>query len=120
MNNLELELWPKATEFSNSGIIDETEVSDGELETKSNSAAASLANIHALSNSSFVNENLATMTGSMAGAKNLLDEVKDPLGINDSLYQYKSYYLHIYIYVHLFFLECKFKEFHWIQSIINR
>ena len=45
-----------------------------------------------ISNSSFVSEipgNSVTssMTESMAGAKNLLDEVKDPLGINYSLYQ---------------------------------
>lgn len=80
---MELEVWPKANDFSNSALIDEPENSDGEIEAKSNSSAA----LHALSNSSFVNENL-TMTGSMAGAKNLLDEVKDPLGINDSLYQY--------------------------------
>jgi len=82
INNLELEIWPKVNDFSNSALIDEAENSDGEIEAKSNSAAT----LHALSNSSFVNENL-TMTGSMAGAKNLLDEVRDPLGINDSLYQ---------------------------------
>lgn len=80
-----MEVWPKANDFSNSALIDEPENSDGEIEakSKSNSSAA----LHALSNTSFVNDNL-TMTGSMAGAKNLLDEVKDPLGINDSLYQY--------------------------------
>lgn len=82
INNLELELWPKANEFSGSALIDETENSDGENDAvKLNSA-----NIHALSNASFVNENVP-MTVSMAAAKNLLDEVKDPLGINDSLYQ---------------------------------
>ena len=80
-----MEIWPKAVDFSNSALLDEAEDSDGEIKTKSNSAA----NLQALSNSSFVNENLM-MTGSMAGAKNLLDEVKDPLGINDSLYQYKA------------------------------
>lgn len=83
INNLELEIWPKANEFSGSALIDENENSDGEADTaKSNS----FANIHALSNASFVNENVP-MTVSMAAAKNLLDEVKDPLGINDSLYQ---------------------------------
>lgn len=79
---MESELWPKVNDFSNSALIDEADNSDGEIEAKSNSAAT----LHALSNSSFVNENL-TMTGSMADAKNLLDEVRDPLGISDSLYQ---------------------------------
>ena len=77
---------------SNSGILEEDgEVnSDGELETAGGKAQSnSNSALHALSNSSsFVTE--MKMTGSMAGAKNLLDEVKDPLGINDSLYQYPN------------------------------
>lgn len=88
MNNLELELWPKMNELSvsNSGIIEEVE-GNSENETEFKSQPNSGSTLHAaLSNSSFVTE--MAMTGSMAGAKNLLDEVKDPLGINDSLYQY--------------------------------
>lgn len=35
-----------------------------------------------------VDEGAIQLTESMAAAKNLLEEMKDPLGINDSLYQY--------------------------------
>lgn len=89
INNLDLEIWPKANEFSGSALIEENENSDSETDALKSNSAASFANIHALSNSSFVNENVP-MTVSMAAAKNLLDEVKDPLCINDSLYQYKK------------------------------
>ena len=87
VENLDLEIWPKAKDFSNSALMDEDDNSEGEVQAKSTSSAA----LHAFSNSSFANDNMM-MTGSMADAKNLLDEVKDPLGINDSLYQYKNDY----------------------------
>lgn len=80
-------MWPKLSELSvsNSAILEED---DSDNESKSGSATlTSSENIKAISNGSFVVEGGILMTESMAGAKNLLDEVKDPLGINDSLYQ---------------------------------
>ena len=75
---------------SNSGILDAQQ--DETDNNSDNDETANGLSSTGISNASFVSEmagNVPTgsMTESMAGAKNLLDEVKDPLGINDSLYQ---------------------------------
>lgn len=84
INNLELELWPKLN-HSNSGIIDvedNGDNSDNEIlnENKIGGGNGGLSEVSG-------NSGTILMTESMTGAKSLLDEVKDPLGINDSLYQ---------------------------------
>lgn len=89
INNLELELWPKSN-HSNSGIIDvedNGDYSDNEIlnENKTGGSGGGLSS-GGLSEVSG-NSGAILMTESMTGAKSLLDEVKDPLGINDSLYQ---------------------------------
>ena len=78
---------------SNSGLIEVDDPVDNNsaneiLNENGNGNALSMG----ISNATFVSEisgntTTSSMTESMAGAKNLLDEVKDPLGINDSLYQ---------------------------------
>lgn len=79
---MELEIWPKLN-HSNSGIIDAEDNggdnSDNEIINENGTGSAV--------GISETNGNSSLMTESMTGAKSLLDEVKDPLGINDSLYQ---------------------------------
>lgn len=85
INELELDLWPKSNEpsavLSNSGILEDTETEGIENGPQSTSLAAN--NL-----SEATAKGLVSLTESMKGAKSLLEESKDPLGINDSLYQY--------------------------------
>ena len=77
---------------SNSGILDVQQDGTDDNSDNDNDENSNALSSAGISNASFVSEmmgNLPTgsMTESMAVAKNLLDEVKDPLGISDSLYQ---------------------------------
>lgn len=86
INNLELELWPKLSDLSvsNSAIIEDDNSDEESKPAGASSTVLSETSGLGLSASGMVS---SSVTDSMAGAKNLLDEVKDPLGINDSLYQ---------------------------------
>lgn len=77
INSLQLEEWPKPMAASNSADLGRSESELGaSMEIAERDAEAT--------NSSALKLNLPP---SMAYARSLLDEVKDPLGLNDSLYQ---------------------------------
>lgn len=83
IEELEPELWPKLKDsvLSKSGILDDSEAGKNEGENGGSSG------ISATTNSVEASKGLVSLTESMRGAKLLLEESKDPLGINDSLYQ---------------------------------
>ncbi len=77
INSLQLEEWPKPMTASNSADLGRSE---GEIGTSMEISEREAEN----STQAALKLNLPP---SMAYARSLLDEVKDPLGLNDSLYQ---------------------------------
>lgn len=76
INALELHEWPKTNTANTSGDLNRSEGEMGaSMEITSDAGGTSVlgAKMH--------------LPAGMAFARSLLDEVKDPLGINDSLYQ---------------------------------
>lgn len=80
-------MWPKFN-HSNSGIIDVEDNGDtSDNEILNENGTGNNGGISSAISEINGNSGTSLMTESMIGAKSLLDEMKDPLGINDSLYQ---------------------------------
>ena len=89
INELELEVWPKTINnnelsISNSGLLDDD---SNNLDINNGSGLINQRSYSMNDSGKNTCSDLISMTESMVGAKSLLDEIKDPLGINDSLYQ---------------------------------
>lgn len=80
INSLQLEEWPKPTAASNSADLGRSESELG--------ASMEIVDRDEVNNGSSLATLKLNLPPSMAYARSLLDEVKDPLGLNDSLYQY--------------------------------
>ena len=77
INDLELESWPNMNDMNNSAVLEE--------ENDAQTSSSEIMKLNLVTTSKDISK---IMTESMTGAKSLLEQVKDPLGINDSLYQY--------------------------------